>query len=178
MPSSSSHQETETYSTVQQEEFSYAFISTIVAAAGYAMPPPTRSLDNAGIDVIVTAPGEVGTALSPRFDAQVKCTSISSYIKKKHFNYPLAVHNYTRLIHPNPCATQLLIVVYIPKDLTRWTDMTEDGNILRHCAYWISLKGKASTTNKETVTIPIPRENLLTPQSLQAIMQRIADKEL
>jgi Domain of unknown function (DUF4365) len=176
MPSSSPG--AETYSTTQQEEFSYAFISTIVAAAGYAMQPPTRLIDNAGIDITITAPGEIGTVLSPRFDAQVKCTTDSSLIKPKQINYALPVHNYDRLIHPAPGTPQLLIVVFVPKELSGWVEVTEDNTKLQKSAYWISLKGRSKTTNKDNITVHIPRENLLTPESLKAIMQRIAGKTL
>jgi hypothetical protein len=168
----------EPYSTVQQEEFSYAFISAIVAAAGYSMGSPTRLMDNAGIDISVTAPGEIGTMLSPKFDAQVKCTSESRFMKRTQIHYPLPVHNYTRLIHPYPSSPQLLIVVFIPKSLSSWVESTEEKTILQKSAYWISLRGKDSTDNSDNVTVHIPRQNLLTPQSLQEIMQRIASKEL
>ncbi|MGI0490459.1 DUF4365 domain-containing protein [Alkalinema pantanalense CENA528] len=176
MPSSSPG--TQSYSTTQQEEFSYAFISTIVAAAGYAMQPPTRLTDNAGIDITVTAPGEIGTVLSPCFDAQVKCTTDSYLIKAKQIHYPLPVNNYTRLIHPNPGIPQLLIIVLVPKELSSWVEVTENNTKLQKSAYWMSLKGKPKTNNQSNITVHIPRENLLTPESLQEIMQRIADKDL
>lgn len=166
------------YSTVQQEEFSYAFISTIVSAAGYALQPPTRLIDNEGIDITITAPGEIGTVQSPRFDAQVKCTTNSSLIKAKQIHYPLPVRNYDRLIHPNPASPQLLIVVFIPKQLLSWVETTEDQTTLQKSAYWTSLKGRPKTANLDKTTVHIPRENLLTPQSLRNIMQQIADKQL
>ena len=176
MPSSSPG--SKEYSTVQQEEFSYAFISTIVAAAGYAMHPPTRLTDNAGIDITVVAPGEIGTVLSPQFSAQVKCTSDISFLKGSQINYPLPVHNYNRLIHPNPIAPQLLIIVLVPKELSSWVESNEEKTIIQKSVYWMSLKGKPSTENVANITVHVPRENLFTPQSLQRIMQRIADKEL
>jgi hypothetical protein len=166
------------YSTVQQEEFSYAFINTIVSAAGYSLQPPTRLTDNAGIDITVTAPGEIGTVQSPRFDAQVKCTTDSSLIKAKQIHYPLPVHNHARLIHPNPASPQLLIVVFIPKQLSSWVETTEDQTVLQKSAYWTSLKGRSKTANTDKITVHIPRENLLTPQSLRDIMQQVADKKL
>ncbi len=169
---------TREYSTVQQEEFSYALISTIAVAAGYSMEPPTRLTDNAGIDITINAPGEIGTVLSPQFMAQVKCTTDGSIIRKSQIHYALPVHNYTRLIHPNPLVPQLLIIVFVPKELSEWVQATEEKTILQKSAYWMSLKGMANTSNAANVTVHVPRENLLTPLSLQGIMQRIADKEL
>ena len=175
MPSSSPG--SETYSTVQQEEFSYALISTIVTAAGYAMQLSPRLIDNAGIDITVTAPGEIGTMQSPRFDAQVKCTTNSSLIKKTQIHYSLPVHNYKRLIHPYPGAPQFLIIVFVPKDLSEWVQTTEEKVTLQKTAYWMSLKGEPSTNLTTGITIHIPRENLLTPQSLQGVMQHISDED-
>jgi hypothetical protein len=149
------------YSTVQQEEFSYAFISTIVTASGYSMSPPSRSLDNAGIDITVTVPGLIGKSLSPRFDAQVKCTTNYSFIKKAQIHYPLSVHNYDRLIHPDSIVPQLLIVVFVPESLSSWVESTEEHTILQKAAYWISLKGKSPTKNTGNITVHIPRQNLL-----------------
>jgi Domain of unknown function (DUF4365) len=169
---------TREYSTVQQEEFSYALISTIVAAAGYAIGLEPRLIDNAGIDINVKAPGEIGTVLSPQFMAQVKCTTDGNIIKRSQIHYALPVHNYNRLIHPNPLVPQFLIVVFVPKELSEWVQATEEKTILQKSAYWMSLKGMANTSNAANVTVHVPRENLLTPLSLQGIMQRIADKEL
>lgn len=176
MPSSSSS--AGMYITIQQEEFSYAFIGTLVTAAGYTLQTTTRGIDNVGIDITVTAPGEIGRTLSPKFDAQVKCTTDSSFIKSTQINYPLVVNNYKRLIHPQPSTPQLLIIVFVPKEPSDWLEATEEKMIIQKSAYWMSLKGKADTENTEKVTVKIPRQNLLTPQSLQEIMQRIVDKEL
>jgi hypothetical protein len=169
---------TREYSTVQQEEFSYALVSTIAAAAGYAISVEPRLIDNAGIDITIKAPGEIGTVLSPQFMAQVKCTTDSSIIKRSQIHYALPVHNYTRLIHENPLIPQFLIVVFVPKELSEWVQATEEKTVLQRSAYWMSLKGMANTSNAANVTVHVPRENLLTPLSLQGIMQRIADKEL
>lgn len=168
----------ETYSTVQQEEFSYAFIGAIVSAAGYSLDPPTRLMDNAGIDIRVTAPGEVGTVSHPTFAAQVKSTSSSIVTKDQQINFPLLVKNYNHLIKTNFYFPHLLIVVLIPKERSGWVESTDEKTILQKAAYWISLKGREQTQNKTNITIHIPRENLLTPSSLQELMQRIADNNL
>jgi Domain of unknown function (DUF4365) len=142
------------------------------------MEVQNRLTDNAGIDITVKVPGEIGTVLSPQFMAQIKCTTDHGIIKKSKIHYALSVHNYTRLIHPNPYIPQLLIVVFVPKELSEWVQATEEKTILQKSAYWMSLKGMANTSNAANITVHVPRENLLTPLSLQGIMQRIADKEL
>jgi len=76
-----------------------------------------RLIDNAGIDITVTAPGEIGTMQSPRFDAQVKCTTNSSLIKKTQIHYSLPVHNYKRLIHSVSRSTSVFDYCLCPKGL-------------------------------------------------------------
>lgn len=163
--------------TTQQEEFSYAYIDAIVAVAGYAVYKKPRAIDNVGIDIGVEAPGQIGRQLSPRFDAQVKCTSDNRFIKNSHVNYPLPVHNYKRLIRTDIETRQLLIVVLVPKEPFDWLKATESETTIQNCAYWTSLRGESETTNTDNITVRLPRHNLLTPQSLQVLMQRIADLE-
>ena len=168
---------TGTYSTIHQEEFSYAFIGAIATAAGYTVKLATRSEDIAGADLTIAAPGITGKVIrSPVCDAQVKCTTDRGILKKTHIHYPLQVHNYNRLI-ANTFKPQLLIIVVIPKNLPDWLQSTETETTLQRCAYWISLRGDPPSNNNEKITIRIPRSQILTPKSLQDIMQRIADAE-
>jgi Domain of unknown function (DUF4365) len=170
------------YSTIQQEEFSYAFLGAIVSAAGYTINPATRSQDNTGIDITVMAPGRIGGRIgkkrSPMFTAQVKSTSDDSCIKKTRIHYPLKVHNYKDLISTEVYVPYLLIVVFVPKEISDWVRTDEEKTIIQKSAYWVSLKGKEDTTNTENITIQIPRTHLLTPQSLKGVMQSIVDNTL
>jgi Domain of unknown function (DUF4365) len=166
-----------TYTTIHQEEFSYAFIGAIATAAGYAVKLAGRTEDAAGKDLAIVAPSVTGKSYtSPVLDAQVKCTINDSIIKETHVHYPLAIKNYNYLID-KPLVPRLLIIVIIPRNLAEWLDASESQTILQKCVYWISLKGQLPKKNAKKVTIRIPRSNLLTPQSLKGIMQRIADEE-
>ena len=49
---------------------------------------------------------------------------------------------------------------------------------MRHCAYWISLRGLAATGNETNVTVKIPQANKFNPQALSAIMERIGRGDL
>lgn len=161
----------------QKEEFSYAYIRAVASVAGYSVDQKPRPMDNAGVDVTVTVPGEIGTALSPKFDAQVKCTSSEDIINKSFIKFPLPVKNYNRLRHKNPTSPQILIVVLVPDDITAWLNISESETLLKKCGYWISLKGKPETENTKTITVDIPRQNILTPSSMKFIMEKIARKE-
>lgn len=74
-----------THTTIHQEEFSYAFIGAIAAAAGYAVKLAGRTEDAAGKDLEIVAPSVTGRSYtSPVLDAQVKSTIDDSIIKKTH----------------------------------------------------------------------------------------------
>lgn len=163
------------YITLQQEKFSYAYLQTITVAAGYEMMAKGRAMDNAGIDISIEVPGQIGRVLSPKLDAQVKCTMDQSIIRGAWIHYPLDVRNYERLRHPYPSCPQFLFLMFVPSDKNEWLTVSQDQSILKKSAYWISLKGMAASSNKQTVTVKLPRENLLTPAVLQNIMFQIAE---
>jgi len=163
----------------QKEEFSYAYINAIATIAGYVCEVKRRGMDNAGIDLTVEVPGEIVSCLSPKFDAQVKCTS-QECIYGDFIHFDLRVKNYERLIHPASYVSQILIIVLVPKDVDKWIKINRVDEILTlfsASAYWISLKGKEKTTNKEKITVKIPLINRFSPEVLKEIMRKIAQNE-
>lgn len=71
----------------QKEEFSYAYIRAVASVAGYAVEQKLRAMDNAGVDVTIEVPGEIGEILFPKFDAQVKCTSSQSVLHNDYIKF-------------------------------------------------------------------------------------------
>lgn len=164
-------------SNSRKELFSYAYVRAVAAAAGYSVQEKTRTMDNVGLDLTIEVPGEVAGMLFPRFDAQVKCTSSPDVIKENSINFPLRVNNYDKLRNNRPLAPQILIVVLVPEEVKDWIDVSEEEIVLKKCGYWASLKGMPATNNRNTVTVELPRINLLTPDNLMQIMEKIAKGE-
>ncbi|WP_310489736.1 DUF4365 domain-containing protein [Chamaesiphon sp. VAR_69_metabat_338] len=162
----------------RKEEFSYSYINAITATAGYVCQVKPRGMDNAGIDLTIEVPGEISACLSPKLDAQVKCTS-SDCIDENHINFNLNVKNYNRLINKRSLVPQALIVVLVHKDVDEWVKNTANPYLteLRASAYWISLKGHEPTENKSSITIKIPLSYRLSPEVLIEIMRKIAEGE-
>lgn len=44
---------------------------------------------------------------------------------------------------------------------------------MRRCGYWLSLKGQPETTNTDSVTVYLPRQQIFTVLAVQNIMQQI-----
>jgi hypothetical protein len=160
-----------------QEEFSYAYIHAVAAGAGYSFQSATRQLDLAGIDATIHAVGKNGTfkARPCPLYLQVK-SSYRNLLQSDHVCYDLAVTDYNALIddefQTNPF---ILIVVLVPKERNEWLAHSEKELCLKHCAYWLSLRGnEPKTGSAKTVRVKIPRSQQLTVNSLQGIMLRIS----
>jgi hypothetical protein len=157
--------------------FSYAYIQAVASVAGYSVCPKNRAIDNAGLDLTIEVPGEVGEYLFPRIDAQVKCTAAESIYHENCIKYPLPVRNYQILISTKALTPLILVVVLVPKNLQDWITITEEDILMKKCGYWVSLKGNLTTENKEKITVDLPRQNLFTPDSLQTMMEKIGRRE-
>ena len=160
----------------QKEEFSYAYLYAIASAGGYSFQRTTTPLDQAGIDLILTGFGFPGLSAFPQIYVQLKCTS-RQLLEADSLKYPLKIKNYNELRNPNQYPPIILAVVVVPDNREDWLQQSEQELSLRRCIYWISIAGAAPTKNQETVTISIPRVNILTVNILDTIMQRISRGE-
>lgn len=157
----------------QKEEFSYAYVYAIAAASGYSFQRTTTPLDQLGIDLILTGISLQGLMGFPQLYIQLKCTS-RDILDDNCLRYPLRVKNYEELRTPNQYPPLILVVVVVPNNINDWLQQSENELCVRRCGYWLSLTGATSTTNQETVTVSIPRNNMFTVNHLKQIMQRIA----
>ena len=57
-------------------------------------------------------------------------------------------------------------------DASRRTEL-----VLRRCAYWLSLRGGPATTNETEKRVHLPRENLVTQESLKQLLVRVSREE-
>ncbi|MGH7295783.1 MAG: DUF4365 domain-containing protein [Polyangiaceae bacterium] len=155
----------------QQQEFSFAYIQAVASVAGFATE--RHSVDYDGVDLGIHAHGGGGLVVSPRLDVQVKSKAAG---KPAGFpwSYALEVENYDKLVPTGVLVPRILIVVAIPADVADWLKATPQQLALRHCAYWLSLRGAAATTNTSTVTVHLPSKQRLSPKELQAIMTSIS----
>ncbi|GAA6622664.1 DUF4365 domain-containing protein [Scytonema sp. NUACC26] len=160
----------------KKEEFSHAYVKLLASVSGFIVTNASRALDNAGIDITIRAPGIIEEIFSPSIDAQVKCTA-KDIIKETFIKYPLPVNNYRRLIGKS-AVSQILIIVVVPKDMSNVINIVQNETLVKSCAYWISLKGRQDTTNNETITIEIQKDNVLTSQVLKNQIENEAKRKM
>ena len=72
----------------------------------------------------------------------------------------------------------ILVVFHMPVEEDQRIEQTPNWIKIWKCAYWISLKGRTHTDNKETITITLPSDHRLTKDSLKEIMVKISKEIL
>jgi hypothetical protein len=156
------------YKTSRQEEFSVAYIRALAAPLGFN--PGKFDVDNDSVDISFTAQYGVNSKIrSPEINIQLKCTR-RVFSKDSLLHYPLPVKNYNDLRGTNLANPRYLIVLCIPRNENDWLSITETEMILRYSAYWFSLRYEPEKRNKKTVTIGIPRNQLLTREAFKMLM--------
>ena len=162
---------------IQKEEFSYAYINSIVSAAGFSQLNQTHSMDISGVDITIQSADKP----FPKLDVQVKCTSDSDIInvKEESIVCDLPVRNYNQLIDKQRLIPLILILVWVPDNISNWVvvEPNKSETIVKKCAYWISLKGENTTDNNTKIRIKIPLKNLFTPDSVKLIMNKIGRRQ-
>jgi hypothetical protein len=111
-----------------------------------------------------------------KLDLQAKSATAENR-NATHVLYDLSAANYEDLSDPNVGCPRILVLLVLPADETSWTGQTEEHLLLRHCAYWLSLRGLVPTSNRRTVRVQVPRANLFSVESLQGLMDKVRRRE-
>lgn len=91
--------------------------------------------------------------------------------------YDLQARNYNILADTHRQLDIILVLLHLPPQKGNWITHNVNNLILRKCAYWISLKGQAQTTNANSKRIIIPHDNIFSPNALHEIMVKISKEE-
>jgi hypothetical protein len=162
---------------LRQEALSRAYVRAVAARAGLICGGTENDL---GFDLFLRSVEIHGQQLwdgGPQLDVQLKSTTRAE-VRETVVAYDLEVRAYNILRQENVNRPRILVILVLPEDESEWLGQTEDALILRHCAYWMSLRGAEPTTAQTTVRIMIPRANISSVQSLQALMDRARRGEM
>ena len=105
-------------------------------------------------------------------DIQAKSTTTRG-LTATEVVYDLDVKNYDDLRDPQVGCPRMLVLLVFPEDETQWMEQTEEHLLLRHAAYWLSLKGQGPTRNQKSVRVLLPRTNLFSVQTLESLMSKV-----
>lgn len=149
----------------QEEGLSRAYVQAVAARAGYVTA--SYDLDRDGIDLRIQAGGE----MRPALELQLKATVNIGKPREGLFRFSLKRRNYDLLREPTQ-TPRLLVVLDLPKEEEQWMTITEEELVLRRRAYWLNLIGFEETTNRESITVHIPTQNVFDVNCLRTLMEQ------
>lgn len=151
-------------STDIEDVLSEVYVSAIAARAGYTFSKP--NLDRDSVDLTISAGGKS----RPKLDIQLKGT-MNLDVSSDPMAYSLKLKNYNDLREPTQ-TPRILVVVRLPRDRDLWLSVSPDEMILRHCAYWVSLRDAPETDVQTAKTVYIPAKNRFDIDGLKALMDQ------
>jgi len=155
----------------QKEEFSIAYVHAVASAAGCAVDHVR--IDNDSVDLTILSWDARGAVRSPRMDVQMKCTSAPASTATA-IAFRLPMKNFTDLRADNVQVPRILVAMVVPDAVADWLNQSEQETALRHCAYWLSLRGHTASSNRGSLMVHVPRTNLFTVAALAGIMQGLS----
>jgi hypothetical protein len=149
----------------REEALSRSYAYVVAKLAGYATAE--YDMDRDGVDFRIQASGD----MRPAIELQLKATINLGDPRDGYFRFPLKVRNYD-LLRIETQTPRLLLLLDLPSDKRDWVTITADELVIRRRAYWVNLKGYEETTNRTSVTVPIPKGNLFNVESLRDLMDQ------
>lgn len=164
-----------------ESELSYAYLHAVAAKAGMSCHVGNRHEDNAGIDAVLTGwgPFQGGGYLSEvDLKVQLKAT-INRQAEDEHtLSYFLnGKERHNDLCTDTIAIPRILVVLFLPREQTRWLCHDADALVLRECAYWVSLRGATKTNNDTGATVKLPKAQVFSPDNLQQLMVRLSRRD-
>jgi hypothetical protein len=160
--------------------FGETFVEVLASAAGLLASRPR--LDVTGEDFTICHKGAHGGKRHPRIDVQVKSWKKSRADASWYGNgwkYRMNVRQFNELADPQFTLPRFLFVVIVPDNATQYT-MSEAGKlVLFHSAYWASFNhlSVVDPADQATIAVDIPATNLLTVDSLLALVSPTSERE-
>lgn len=155
--------------TAQQEAFGDAFLVAVASVAGCAVSQ--RRPDDDSIDWTLSCK----LPRRPKLDVQMKTTATDNG-SGDVIHYSLKKKNYNDLIIADVLAPRILVLVTLPNAIEEWLSLTAEQLVLRRCGYWVSLIGQPESDNEFSVTVSVPRGNLLSPEAVRGMMHMINER--
>jgi hypothetical protein len=152
---------------IHQGYYGEAFVQVLAASAGLVVSRP--GLDVTGEDFMIGHPGRQGTLRHPKIEVQVKSWSKPTGTDTV-WRYRMRASHYNELADCHLYLPRYLFLVIVPSDADRYTSVADDALRLHHAGYWASFAGRSTVTSAQTVTVDVPRRNLLTTASLRSLI--------
>jgi hypothetical protein len=149
--------------------FGETFVRALASAAGLVVAK--AELDVTGEDFTISCKGVVAGKRHPKIDVQIKSWS-SPAGAGTTWSYPMLVKHFNELAGTDYSLPRFLILVIVPKQRHQYALAKPSQLVLNHSAYWVSLHdySRIDPTTQTSVTVHVPKANLVTAQVLQSLM--------
>lgn len=159
----------------RQEALCRAYVQAVAALAGVGTSKPDPDY---GIDLSLRNIERRGSRRMDgrlQLDLQLRSTTRGN-VSETIVSYDLDVRTH-EFLREKSLIRCVLIVLVLPDDETIWLSQSPDELIVRHCVYWISLRGVEPAMATSSVRIAIPRVQVFSVQAVRAIMDRLQQGE-
>jgi hypothetical protein len=156
----------------RQEALCRAYVQAVAALAGIGTCLHTPDY---GIDLSLRSIEPKGAQREDagvQLDLQLRSTTRAN-VSDTEVKYDLDVRTYEFLRAARP-VPRILVVLVLPEDEGRWLSQSPEELVIRHCAYWCSLRGAAPTSASSSIRIALPRGQVFSVQAVQTLMSRLA----
>ncbi len=160
----------------RQEALSLAYVRSVAAQAGVMC---SEFDEDFGIDLCLRAVDERAGQFfdsGDQLDLQVR-SSTRAGESETAITYDLDVRTYDLLRREQPRCPRILVFMVLPAEERRWLTQSEEALSLHRCVYWLSLRGAEASESRSSIRVTIPRENIFSVESLQALMTLIQQGE-
>ena len=141
------------------------------------MEADKKSLDRSGVDFCIGYPDEVNDALRyPTIEAQVKSWRVPSPLNGPDWHYELSEKHFNALAGTGFVVPRFLFLLIVPRDVRDYAAADPHCLKLSHAGYWVSLMNRtriASPSSQATVTVDVPKMNLLTVNALLGLIDPV-----
>ncbi|SFC54909.1 DUF4365 domain-containing protein [Streptomyces aidingensis] len=167
-------------SEVWQGHFAEGLVWALSCAAG--LNPGKRSLDVDGVDIQIGFPGKSRTMRYPMIEAQVKSCCNPAFVGNS-LSYVIPVKNYNDLVGRVGVelpTRRYLFFVHTPSSKADYVVSSESSSNFHHAIYWVDLmcREPVDPERQASKSVHIPRENLLTVDSLTSLVKGEAPKDV
>ena len=160
----------------REESLCRAYVQAVAAQAGLNF---SWLAYDYGVDLSLRAVEKVGKRyldLGIALDLQLKATTRAK-ILPTHVVYDLEAKTYQHLRLADAKRPRILVLLVLPGEESKWLSQSPEELILRHCAYWMSLRGMPPSKAKKTVRIAIPKENIFAAGAVPQLLARLQQGE-
>lgn len=150
---------------VLKERLAHAVLEIVAARAGCnVMQPPS---DYSSVDAVLK---QISGKPGYQIDVQLKGSS-SLNVDKDSIKFKLKKKNYDDLRETNVITPRMLVVAHLAESSKDWVECNARSIIFSNSIFWLDLCGSPSAAGKTSITVKIPRVNVLSAEKLADLMK-------